>query len=189
MANWIWRSKKENEQGFSLVELLIVVIIMGILAAIAIPLFLSQRAKAEDAKTQGLVETMGKELSTWWTDATKGPVIAVVTTGSTPGFHLYSQEDAGGSTFAASKETLVTPTPTGMPFPAAAVTVAGLSSGTGSPTPAAWGFSGTDKTDWCFFAWDTDGKTKGYVVDATRGLRAISPVSTTAPASNVCPVS
>src|SRR5690606_1710531 len=57
----------------TLIELLVVIIIIGILAAIAIPVFLSQRTKAQDAATKADVSTVGKELATWWVDATEPP--------------------------------------------------------------------------------------------------------------------
>src|SRR5437016_3190971 len=61
---------RERESGFTLIELLVVMIIIGILAAIAIPVFLNQRAKAHDASTKADVTHLGKEVMTYFVDGT-----------------------------------------------------------------------------------------------------------------------
>src|SRR4051812_30417143 len=57
-----------KESGFTLVELLIVMLIIGILAAIAIPVFANQTGKANDASAKAAARTARVAMEIYATD-------------------------------------------------------------------------------------------------------------------------
>jgi type IV pilus assembly protein PilA len=110
----------DGENGFTLIELLVVILIIGILAAIALPAFLGQRSKGQDADAKSAARNLVSAVESFYatnqtyvgagtsTDVTQSGVNgtgngqASVTTATTNGYTIVGSS-ASGNKFTITK--------------------------------------------------------------------------------------
>lgn len=71
-------SKKPGEQGFSLIELVVVVAVLAILSAVAIPSFTSINAKARSSAATNTIATIAKECAVKFANGIAAPTFSPV---------------------------------------------------------------------------------------------------------------
>jgi type IV pilus assembly protein PilA len=57
---------EEGQRGFSLIELLVVILIIGVLAAIALPMFIGQRGKGQDSSAKSAARNLVSSVESFY---------------------------------------------------------------------------------------------------------------------------
>jgi type IV pilus assembly protein PilA len=89
--------KLKKQRGFTIVELLIVIVVIGILAAIVITSFAGVQAKARDAKRQTDIRALAAQLEKYYADNNGYPQFSQVNSAANA-TTLLKGLDAGGLT-------------------------------------------------------------------------------------------
>lgn len=68
------------QKGFTIVELLIVIVVIGILAALVLNTFAGAQARARDTQRQTDVDSLSKQLEVYFADAGRYPALTEIDT-------------------------------------------------------------------------------------------------------------
>jgi type IV pilus assembly protein PilE len=93
-----------RQKGFTLIELMIVVVIIGILAALAIPRFMSATVKAKETEARTILNQIYKlqDVYRQETGACSANLAAIGFAPPTNSKYVYAIDAAAGNTFTAS---------------------------------------------------------------------------------------
>lgn len=96
---------KRREHGFTLIEVLAVVVVIGIIAAIALPRFLGVKSDAEEKACKGNMASINVQVERYYTVNGSWPATLATITGDTDYFPDGAPTCPGGGTYTLSSTT------------------------------------------------------------------------------------